>query len=45
MAAAAPLFLILVATVAILAAAAPEEHLVTDLPGFDSPLPSRHYSG
>jgi serine carboxypeptidase-like clade 1 len=44
MAAAAPL-LALVATVAILAAAAPDEHLVTDLPGFDVPLPSSHYSG
>ena len=28
-----------------LAVAAPEKHLVTHLPGFDSALPSKHYAG
>ena len=39
------LFLALVLPLIPLAVAAPEKHLVTHLPGFDSALPSKHYAG
>ncbi|GJN11872.1 hypothetical protein PR202_ga30106 [Eleusine coracana subsp. coracana] len=43
---AAPILHLLVAAAACsIATAAPQEHLITALPGFDGAFPSRHYSG
>jgi serine carboxypeptidase-like clade 1 len=40
-----PLLLALVLLLFSLAIAAPENHLVAQLPGFDGAFPSKHYSG